>query len=789
MNEPEPKCPRCNQLLQVDAPAGHCPTCLLQLALEAATVKTAILPGESSSSKQPSPAWTNATRIKYFGDYELIEEIARGGMGVIWKARQTSLNRVVAIKMILAGQLASEADVRRFHTEAESAANLQHPNIVAIHEIGEHEGQHYFSMDYVQGKNLAELALGGPLPAAQAATLVKTIAEAVHFAHQRGTLHRDLKPSNVLIDAEGQPRITDFGLAKQMSSDNGLTQTGAVLGTPAYMPPEQASGRNEEVGPASDVYSIGAMLYHLLTGKAPFAGETPVATLHKVMGEEPVSPSKLNPKTPPDLETICLKCMEKRPDRRYHSARELGEELGRFLSHEPILAKPASAMRKTWSWAQRNPWAIVGVAAIIGIALLGVAYGLWEQVKHLSWEKLPPGSARDFADRSRGVGSEIPGAVGYLVMFPLAIYARFLNGRRQRGLQVGNLHSAVLLIGGASYIVLGLWAETQLIRLHVWKQQFTWYTMLGLGLGMPFLFCWFGGIWLWQSIQTHQAHWSGGTQSEPEWLPRQPLHYHSGAFLAASLLNFAIFLGIAYLTTSFWQHEIWHGVEEGGLTRSIEELEPANASARMLFVLIAVIVSFGCWVFARRKVSHVPTPVRVFLIITYVGGVLASFALPSRTFVLLATLTGLLGGLVLVKVVRLRKAEPSEKLPSLDELFHWERKAFMVTLALVSSGLLLAAWPIFRGDPDIFVPFVLFNTFHSLVPAVILALRKTSGKIREFFWVMLVIFLSPCFTWAMVLALQRFPLDATFSALIVSMPGLLAGWLLVHFGKIRVKVS
>lgn len=326
---PEQKCPRCGQTLPPDAPAGHCPKCLVQLALEAVVAET-VIPQNAPVAK-PSRGHSVSTvgsRVKYFGDYELIEEIARGGMGVVWKARQTSLNRSVALKMILAGQFASDADVRRFHTEAEAAANLQHPNIVAIHEVGDHDGQHYFSMDYIEGKSLAELVRDGPVPAAKAAALIKTIAGAVHYAHQRGTLHRDLKPSNVLIDAGGQPRITDFGLAKRFGvpplggsdaripakagTPSELTQTGAVLGTPAYMPPEQAAGRNDQVGPASDVYSLGAILYHLLVGRSPFVAESPVATLRKAMEEEPVAPSRLNPKTPPDLETICLKCLEKR---------------------------------------------------------------------------------------------------------------------------------------------------------------------------------------------------------------------------------------------------------------------------------------------------------------------------------------------------------------------------------------------------------------------------------------------------------------------------------------------
>lgn len=349
--------------------------------------------------------------IQYFGDYELLEEIARGGMGVVYKARQTSLNRMVAVKMILAGQLATEADIRRFHTEAEAAANLQHPNIVAIHEVGEHEDRHYFSMDYVAGQNLAALVREGPLPPAQAAEMVKTIAEAIQYAHQRGILHRDLKPQNVLIDEQDRPRVTDFGLAKRTGEDSGLTQTGAVMGSPSYMPPEQATGRHDQVGPPSDVYSLGAILYQLLTGKAPFVGETPLATLRKVVEEDPVPPSKHNPLSPPDLETICLKCLEKKPERRYHTARALAEELERFLNHEPILARPASEWRKVSAWMLKHPWLITAALALIGsVAFLGLAslvYGLWEHSQLGAWRSSHPGesspfrSAQDFVSANR----------------------------------------------------------------------------------------------------------------------------------------------------------------------------------------------------------------------------------------------------------------------------------------------------------------------------------------------------------------------------------------------------
>ena len=286
------------------------------------------------------------TRLKYFGDYELLEEIARGGMGIVWKARQTSLKRDVAVKMIRAGALAGPDEVGRFLREAEAAANLQHPNIVAIHEVGEHDGQHYFSMDLGRRPRPRGARDGRAAVASRAARYVKIIAEAIHFAHQRGTLHRDLKPQNVLIDAADQPRITDFGLAKIMKDDSRLTQSGVVMGSPSYMPPEQAAGRHGDVGPASDVYSLGAMLYELLTGRPPFRGATAMATLRHVMVAEPTAPRRLKADIPPDLETICLKCLEKSPAARYPTARALAEELDRFLKGEPIQARPAGAVRK-----------------------------------------------------------------------------------------------------------------------------------------------------------------------------------------------------------------------------------------------------------------------------------------------------------------------------------------------------------------------------------------------------------------------------------------------------------
>jgi len=315
--------------------------------------------------------------IRYFGDYELLDEIAAGGMGIVYKARQVSLNRIVAVKMILKGTLATEDDVKRFRAEAEAAASLQHPGIVAIHEVGLHEGQHYFSMDYVDGQSLASLPREKPLSARQAAEFVREAAVAVHAAHQQGTLHRDLKPSNILIDRQGRVRITDFGLAKQITGNSDLTLTGQILGTPSYMPPEQALSKRSLIGTASDVYSLGAVLYELLAGRPPFRGESPAETLRQVETLDPISPRLLSPTTPRDLETICLKCLDKEPHKRYATAQLLADDLIRFLRGEPIHARRARAWERGLKWVRRHPTAagMVLASTVALLALVGVAVG------------------------------------------------------------------------------------------------------------------------------------------------------------------------------------------------------------------------------------------------------------------------------------------------------------------------------------------------------------------------------------------------------------------------------
>lgn len=328
--------------------------------------------------KSTRPATEAGSRLpRRFGDYELLEKIDQGGMGVVYKARQSSLNRIVAMKMILSGQFAGDGEVQRFYVEAEAAGKIDHSGIVPVYDVGCEQGQHYFSMAFVNGQSLAAKIKEGPLDPRDAANLTRKIAQAIQAAHDQGIVHRDLKPGNVLLDERGEPRVTDFGLAKRVEGDSKLTTTGMVLGTPSYMPPEQASGKN--IDASADIYSLGAILYAMLTGRPPFECESQLETILSVIQDEPVSPRRIDKKIPKDLEVICLKCLEKASGDRYRSATELSADLKRFVSGEPIHARN-DLKRRFRKWSIREPvLAAHLMATLVLLTILLVNYFIWRE--------------------------------------------------------------------------------------------------------------------------------------------------------------------------------------------------------------------------------------------------------------------------------------------------------------------------------------------------------------------------------------------------------------------------
>ena len=349
-------CRKCGAAIPPDSPQHSCGACLLETGL--GPVEAEHEEGGSASPKTinafgervpPSPM------LMDFGDYELLEQIGRGGQGVVFRARQKSLNRTVALKIIGLGQWATEAHLKRFRLEAEAAARLEHPGIVPIHEVGERDGSCYFSMKFVEGGQLDEVVRREPMPIRQAVEFIAKVARIVHYAHEHGILHRDIKPGNILLDAKGEPHLTDFGLARLVESESSVTHTLDVLGTPSYMAPEQAVGNNAAVSSVTDVYGLGAVLYQLLTGQPPFAGGTTYETIKLLLDTEPRQPRLLNPKIDRDLSTICLKCLEKDPKRRYSSALALAEDLERWLKHEPIRARRTGVFTRGKKWVRRNP--------------------------------------------------------------------------------------------------------------------------------------------------------------------------------------------------------------------------------------------------------------------------------------------------------------------------------------------------------------------------------------------------------------------------------------------------
>src|SRR5215831_15749771 len=381
-------CRKCGAKILSDAPEGLCGRCVLKAALGAfAAARVAGGEGGSASPKTinafgecvpPDRSARAAELLGDFGDYELLEEVGRGGQGVVYRAHQKSLNRTVALKMISVGSWATEAHLKRFRREAEAAARLEHPGIVPIHEVGERDGSCYFSMRFVEGGQLDQVIKREPMSIRQAAELISKVARTVHYAHEHGIVHRDIKPGNILLDAKGEPLLTDFGLARLVEAESTVTRTKEVMGTPSYMAPEQAVGNNAAVSSATDVYGLGAVLYQLLTGHPPFAGGTTYETIKLVLDTEPRQPRLLNPKIDRDLSTICLKCLEKDPKRRYSSALALAEDLEHWLKHEPIRARHTGIFTRGEKWVRRNP-AIAGlIAALVAAAAINV-WDFWQR--------------------------------------------------------------------------------------------------------------------------------------------------------------------------------------------------------------------------------------------------------------------------------------------------------------------------------------------------------------------------------------------------------------------------
>src|SRR5712671_5102397 len=350
-------CRKCGAAIPPNSPQQSCGACLLESGL-----------GPVEPEREANVELGSSPMLMDFGDYELLEQIGRGGQGVVFRARQKSLNRTVALKVISLGQWASEAHLKRFRLEAEAAARLEHPGIVPIHEVGERDGSCYFSMKFVEGGQLDEVVKRSPMSTRRAAELIAKVARTVHYAHEHGILHRDLKPGNILLDPKGEPHLTDFGLARLVESESSVTQTLDVLGTPSYMAPEQAVGNNEAISSVTDVYGLGAVLYQLLTGYPPFAGGTTYETIKLLLDTEPRQPRLWNAKIDRDLSTICLKCLEKDPKRRYPSALALAEDLERWLKHEPIQARHTGVFMRGGKWVRRNPTSALLVASLVGLA-------------------------------------------------------------------------------------------------------------------------------------------------------------------------------------------------------------------------------------------------------------------------------------------------------------------------------------------------------------------------------------------------------------------------------------
>jgi TolB-like protein/predicted Ser/Thr protein kinase/Flp pilus assembly protein TadD len=488
-------CRKCGAKIFSDVPEGLCPRCVLKSALGNFADPVAG-GGDPGRSDTPSAACENeapnnkksaraAELLGELGDYELLEEIGRGGQGVVFRARQTSLNRIVALKVVSLGQWASKAHLRRFRLEAEAAAKLEHPGIVPIHEVGERDGSCYFSMKFVEGGQLDEVARREPMPIRRAVELIAKVARTVHYAHEHGILHRDIKPGNILLDAKGEPHLTDFGLARLVESDSSVTQTLDVLGTPSYMAPEQAMGNNAAVSSVTDIYGLGAVLYQLLTGQPPFAGGATYETIKLLLDTEPRHPRLLNPKIDRDLSTICLKCLEKDPKRRYASALALAEDLERWLRHEPIQARHTGVFARGGKWVRRNPTSTLLVASLVGLAA-AAGWIAWksELIHHpvttgiavLPFENL--GEQKENAAFVDGLQDDILTKLAKIGDLKVISRTSVMDYRGKRNLrQIGNdLRVSHVLEGSVRRTGRNLRLNAQLIDTrtdtHVWAEQY-----------------------------------------------------------------------------------------------------------------------------------------------------------------------------------------------------------------------------------------------------------------------------------------------------------------------------
>src|SRR5256714_1720336 len=489
-------CRKCGAKIFSDAPRGLCTACVLETAL--GILPDVPVPGVGDSgnvdelSRENARATSDlkepvraATMLGELGDYELLEEIGRGGQGVVFRARQKNLNRIVALKVISLGQWANKAHLKRFRLEAEAAARLEHPGIVPIHEVGEGDGSCYFSMKFIEGGQLDEVVKQSPMSVRRAAELIAKVARTVSYAHEHGILHRDIKPGNILLDAKGEPHLTDFGLARLVESESSVTQTLDILGTPSYMAPEQAVGNNTAVSHATDVYGIGAVLYQLLTGHPPFAGGATYETIRLLLDTEPRQPRLLNPKIDRDLSTICLKCLEKDPKRRYSSALALAEDLERWLKHEPILAPHTGIIGRSRKWVRRNPSSALLAACLVALAA-AAGWIVWksELIRHpvttgiavLPFENL--GDEKEHAAFADGVQVDILTKLAKIADLKVISRTSVMEYRGKRNVrQIGDaLRVSHVLEGSVRRAGTHLHLNAQLIDTrtdtHVWVEQY-----------------------------------------------------------------------------------------------------------------------------------------------------------------------------------------------------------------------------------------------------------------------------------------------------------------------------